>query len=287
MCPCVLARTSSSGARSAVAAVNRPVARVERMIMHPPRSHRSFDPERWADLIAGCPLFEGLDAETLGALVRAAHQRVATSGEFFFLEGDPPNEVYMLVHGRVRLIRSGAQGRELIVGLVSAAELFGYVAAWAGSVHRVAAQAAEASRTIWWDTATLTRLAFGFPTTARAGLRLMAQRLEREWDQLQDLSTRRIECRIARTLLRLGQRTAPSAAAERAIAIDLRQQDLAALVGATPFTINRILSAWRRSGLADVKRAHICVQKPGRLWEIVAADDEPDGIQGPVDSVMS
>jgi len=252
------------------------VTQVNTVITHLPRSRQHHDPRPWAVLVERCSLFKGLDAETLGALLRSARPCVAKRGEFFFLEGDPPRQVFVLVHGRVRLVRSDPQGRTLIVRLVSSAESFGLVAVWAGTVHRVAAQAAETSHAVAWDAATMAQLTRRHPGMAHASLRLMAERVEQGWSSLQDLNTRSIECRVARALLRLAHHTAPTATPEPAITVDLREQDLAELVGVTTFTISRILSAWKHRGLVDVGRAHIFVPDPRWLWLVAAASDARD-----------
>ncbi len=243
------------------------------MLVPPPQSHQACDRARWAVIVKDCPLFIGLNASIHGILLHSARHRVAAPGEFFFLEGDPPTTVYVLVDGRVRLVRVGPRGRALIVGFVEAGEPFGYVAAWAGTVHRVGAQAAEVSQALVWSVETMTQLTLRYPEIARAGLRVLAARVESGWDRLYDLHTRRTECRVARALLQFSPGANPAAGPETPLDVHLREQDLAELVGVTTFTVSRILSAWRRDGVADVRRAHIVVPAPRRLREIAMVPD--------------
>ena len=228
-------------------------------------------------LLERCPLFEGADPRDLQILVQSARPHVAKRGSFFFLEGDAPDQIYVLVTGKVRLVRSGPQGREVIVGFVEPAEPFGYVAAWAGTTHPVSAQAAQESRALAWDAPSIARFMAQHPGIALKGLRLMAERVEGSWDRLQELATGRIEWRVARVLLRLAHLTGRATDAGSAIALEVREQDLAELVGSTAYTVSRILSAWRRTGLVDARREHILVREPLRLREIArVAPTAPD-----------
>jgi len=218
-----------------------------------------------APLLEHCPLFEGVDPSDLEILVQSALHRVVKRGGFFFLEGDSPAEIYVLVTGKVRLVRSGPLGREVIVGFVEPGEPFGYVAAWAGTSHPVSAQAAQESRALVWGVLTIARFMAQHPRMAIRGLRLMAERVEGSWDRLQELATGRIEWRIARALLRLAHLTGRATEPGSAVALEVREQDLAELVGSTAYTVSRILAAWKRAGLVDARREHILIREPLKL----------------------
>ena len=96
----------------------------------------------------------------------------------------------------------------------------------------------------------------------------MARHVEGSWDRLQDLTTGRVEWRIARALLRLAHLTARTPDAGSAITLEMREQDLAELVGSTAYTVSRILSAWKRAGIVDVRREHVLLLKPHVLREV-------------------
>lgn len=231
--------------------------------------------ERRAQLLQHCPLFEGVGSEDLEVLVRSARQRVVKRGAFFFLEGDPANEIYVLAQGKVRLVKSGPQGREIVLGFVESAEPFGFIAPWAGTTRRHSAQATQDSQALAWDARTIARLMTQRPGIALKGLRLMAEQVEGSWERLQDLASGRAEWRIARALLRLAHLTRGTVKAKSPVTLEVRQLDLAELVGTTPYTVSRVLSAWRRMGLVDVGRVRLRVRKLGRLHEIARDAGNP------------
>jgi CRP/FNR family transcriptional regulator, nitrogen oxide reductase regulator len=103
----------------------------------------------------------------------------------------------------------------------------------AATARRVSAQAAQESRALVWEAETIARFMAQHPEIALRGLRLMAERVEGGWDRLQDLATGRVERRVARALLRLAHLTGRTTDAESAVAVEVREQDLAKLVGST------------------------------------------------------
>ena len=132
----------------------------------------------------------------------------------------------------------------------------------------MSAQAAQESRALAWDAETIARFMAQHPEIALRGLRLMAERVEGGWDRLRDLATGRVEWRVARALLRLAHLTGRTADADSAVAVEVREQDLAEMVGSTAYTVSRILSAWKRSGLVDIRRERIAIRNPRRFREI-------------------
>jgi CRP/FNR family transcriptional regulator, nitrogen oxide reductase regulator len=231
-------------------------------------SRRAGEQAEWAGLLRRCPLFEGITSKDLDAVLESASLRAAPRAGFFFLEGDSPNRVYVLIQGKIRLVRSGPQGREVILGFIEPGEPFGYVAVWAGTAHAVSAQAAQASRALAWEAATVARYVAKDPGLAIRGLRLMARHVEGSWDRVQDISTGRVEWRIARALLRLARFQERTVDAGTALTLDVREQDLAELVGSTAYTVSRILSAWKRAGIVDVRRERIILRRPQQLLDV-------------------
>ncbi len=57
------------------------------------------------------------------------HPREYGKGHIVFLEGDPPGDVYGVVRGRVKVVISTRDGREVAISYKQAGELFGELAA--------------------------------------------------------------------------------------------------------------------------------------------------------------
>lgn len=84
--------------------------------------HREPDVESF---LAHLPLFEGLRSDELERLAAGTTRRRLRSGETLFSRGEPATGFYAVVHGRIALIASSAQGRERVSAIVEAGRSFG------------------------------------------------------------------------------------------------------------------------------------------------------------------
>lgn len=225
-------------------------------------------------LLAGVPLFGGLDQPALAEA--AVHARLvrAAAGRAFFREGEAARLFYVLRLGRVKFTQISAEGHEVILRVIAPGEPFGGVAAFAdNAVYPVTARALDASEAYAWDGARITALMERFPAVAINAARMIADRLHELQRQHRELMTERVERRIARALLRLAQHTGRRVEGGVQIDFPLSRQDLAQMTGTTLFTVSRTLSAWEHEGLIEAGRRRVTVRKPHRLVRI--AEDLP------------
>lgn len=126
----------------------------------------------------------------------------------------------------------------------------------------------EDSEALVWPASTLVRIMTSHPVIAHNSLRLMAERILGKWERINGLLTESLERRVARALLLLGSRIGRKAEGGVAIGLMLTHQDLAAFVGATPSTMSRILTRWRRLRIVDAGRSWLVI-RARRLTPIV------------------
>lgn len=76
--------------------------------------------DRRAELLAGCPLFKGIDAEGLAALAERATQVDFPAGHVIARQGEIGTGFFVVIEGRVRVVRDGR-----LVATLGAGEFFG------------------------------------------------------------------------------------------------------------------------------------------------------------------
>jgi CRP-like cAMP-binding protein len=216
-----------------------------------------------------CALFRDLDPDGLTSVLRQAHECAVAQGRFYFRQGEGAAEVYVLVHGKVRLVRQEADGGEIILRFVGPGEPFGYVEVLGRAPHFASAYAVEDSGALAWDAAALLGAMQRYPSIALNGYRLTAEEVEAAWNRLRDALTQSVEQRVGRALLRLACPQGQLPRDHQPVEIVLSHQDVAELVGTTLYTVSRVLSRWKRDGMVSVRRGRVIVHKPGRLAEIV------------------
>lgn len=226
-------------------------------------------------LLAGVPLFRGLDDESLGVAAVDARVVKAAAGRSFFREGDPAKYFFVLRRGRVKFTQISAEGHEVILRVIGPGEPFGGVAAIEeNSRYPVTSRAVEPSEAYAWDGAKITALMHRYPSIAVNAARMIARRLHDLQRQHHELMTDRVERRIARAIVRLAEHSGRRVEGGVEIDFPLSRQDLAQMTGTTLFTVSRTLSSWEEAGIVATGRRRVIVRQPRDLVRI--AEDLPD-----------
>lgn len=219
------------------------------------------------------PLFTDLSPEALREVYQLCREEKRSTGEFFFLQGNPADTVYALVEGRVKLGQVTADGQQITMRIIGPWILFGLVAAVQDSVYPVSAEVMEDARAISWAHTTLQTLMAHHPRIAQNALSLMAGHIQEFQDRLREMASERVERRLARALLRLARQAGKKTAEGVEIDFPISRQDLAEMSGTTLFTASRILSDWERKGLVHAGRERIVIVHTHGLVSI--AEDLP------------
>jgi CRP/FNR family transcriptional regulator, nitrogen oxide reductase regulator len=218
------------------------------------------------------PLFHGVPQPDIARLVQAAHRKYLCSGEFFFMQGDPAERMYILVQGRVKLTQVGPDGQQALIRVITPVCLFALVAMTTTDNYLVTAQAAEDSRAFFWTRQEIMDFVLQVPQMALNAMRIMADNLQEIQERFRQVTTQRVEQRLAHTLIRLAAQSGKKI--EQGILIDLplTRQDLAEMSGTTLYTASRMLSQWEKQGLVITGRAQVILRNPHGLAKVASAD---------------
>src|ERR1700736_4591850 len=87
------------------------------------------------------PIFCDLDPEALDQLCRYAKHSTLKRGASIFSKGDPGNSLFAVISGTVKISISSADGRNAILNLISAGEIFGEMSVLDGQARSADATA--------------------------------------------------------------------------------------------------------------------------------------------------
>jgi CRP-like cAMP-binding protein len=219
--------------------------------------------------IAKIPLFQGVPKNDLQVLVQAAQRRQLLAGEFFFLQGDEAECMYVLLKGRVKLSQVGANGQQALIRVITPTSLFALVALTTASSYLVTAQAAEDSQALYWRREELMEAIIRVPTMAVNAMRIMAEQIQEIQERFRQASTEPVEKRLAHTLIRLAAQSGKRVEAGILIDLTVTRQDLAEMSGTTLFTASRMLSRWEEQGLVISNREQVIIRNPHGLARLV------------------
>jgi CRP-like cAMP-binding protein len=140
----------------------------------------------------------------------------------------------------------------------------------AGKGYPVNAEALEDSSALAWEGKDLRELAKRYPALNFEIMNTMRSHIEEMHSRYRELSTERVEQRVARSLLRLTMQMGKKLE-DGGVEMTLSRQDLAEMSGTTMFSVSRILSDWERQGLIEAGRERVVIRQPHGLVKI--ADD--------------
>ena len=225
-------------------------------------------------LLDRAPLFRGAGAAELEAALSVASRRRVEKGEFFFYQDEPAEFFYVLVEGQVRLSQLTPEGHQVIIHFMGPGDGLGIIVALSNVPYPLSAEAVTDCLALRWDYESTIHLMEQYPRLALNGLRLVAKRFEELLDRYRELSTERVERRIARVLLRLARQTGQRTDRGVLINLPLSRQDLGEMTGTTLYTVSRTLSGWEQQGLIETGRERIVICQQHGLVSI--AEDLPE-----------
>jgi CRP-like cAMP-binding protein len=203
------------------------------------------------DMLACVEPFVACRSDEIDALARATVRVRKSAGTLLLREGQVSEGLYIVLRGRVNLVRGGDGGREIILSCLGPGEVFGEgcvldslgastaaVAAVSCDLAKVPASAIAAH--IERNSGTLVRL-----------MRAMSERLREVESVASGLALCDVEERLRRTLARLARRQARQGPSSEGwiLAPVPTQSELARMVGSCRETVSRTLSSMARNGL--------------------------------------
>lgn len=222
--------------------------------------------------LAALELFAGLSESALadvGALVRI---RSVPGGTRIFDQGEPAARAHALLSGGVRISQAGSDGEQAVMRFIGPGEIFGSVILFTDRRYPADAVAMTDCVEASWSAADLMGLMERHARIPINMISVIGQRLARAQERLREISTQRVERRIAHILLRLARQAGRPVAGGVEIAFPLRRKDIADMTGTTLHTVSRVLSEWTRAGLVGTSSQHVTIRSLPAL-EGIADDD--------------
>ena len=183
-----------------------------------------------------------LDDQDLAILNRAKVPGMYEPGQVIFHEGAPCTGIYCIEDGTVALTKKGHEGSRVISKLFHSGATLGYVAYFAGHPYPGTAEALSRSKICFVRSDAVDALLQRNPALAFRFTNSLAQRVEEEEQSKVEALLHPLRARVAHLLLILKDRYGTiDDSGKLTIEMPLSRQDIAALVGARPESISRVI----------------------------------------------
>lgn len=222
------------------------------------------------EAIKSVGIFEGLSPKDLQDLTNSAVLQDVAAGEFISMDGERPNFGFMVLSGRLAVIKSTPQGKELTIDLLIPGDCTGMLRALDPSEMDTSVRGQVDAKVLAIPTPQLRSIIEKNPAVYRRVAVELMQKNRRSNDLALGLAHSRVESRIIAALLALAPRFGRPTSSVDQTRIFLTRKELADLTGTTPETAIRVTKNLEREGLLDLtKPGVIKILSLGQLKGVV------------------
>jgi CRP/FNR family cyclic AMP-dependent transcriptional regulator len=195
-------------------------------------------------VLAGSELFSSLDDDALARVTLKASIARLERNDTVFNEGDEAREMFVVRSGRVAIAKRSSDGRESLIALTEAGDLFGEMPLFDEGPRPGSARALERSEVVRVPFDVVRRELEARPELLWDVAALFATRLRAAGAALADAMLLDVTGRTAKRLLEI-------AGDADEFALPITQEELAGLVGASRERVNKAIAAFVRLGWLD------------------------------------
>lgn len=194
-----------------------------------------------------------INQQLTDSILKRGVKRTFATGKEIFAEGDQANFLPFVISGKVKMVRYPEPGKEVIIGVFSAGEVFAIPPALDGKRFPATAVAMEESKLLLLPQNEFRLLMASSPEFSAAIMERMCGLLRQRTETVQILATPSAEHRVAGVLIRLAGEINNG----EKMKISHRRQDIAEMAGLTIETTIRSIRKLADRGLVDIVHGKI------------------------------
>ena len=214
-----------------------------------------------------------LTPEELDRVVAMASERQLTNGKVIFQKGDPGTSLMAVLSGRVRISAYSEDGKEIILNIIEAGQVFGEIALLDGKARTADATAMGPTTLVVLDRREFIPFLERNPRIAIRLLEVLCERVRRTSEMVESVAFLDFGARLARLLLRLAETYGEEVDDGIRINLKLSQTDLGNLIASTRESVNRQLNAWSEEGVVALERGRITILDQDALEDLALTED--------------
>ena len=227
------------------------------------------------EAINGGRWFASLSPSLRHDILRCAYVKRYKDSELIAARGDPPEEWIACARGAVRVSSTSISGKQITLTYVEPGIWFGDVSIFDGDRRTHDAYAHGQTTVLCVAKADFKKILTHHVELYEALLRLHARRIRQLFGLVEDLNTLPLRARLAKQILHLVRSYGvPSLAdgREMRIGLQLAQEEMAQLLGASRQRVNQELKALEREEIIRIEPGGLVVRDRDALMRIIDVD---------------
>lgn len=214
------------------------------------------------------PLFRNLPPDVLNSLLGRCRRRSLGRGETLFLQNDPAEHVFLVIHGWIKISRLASDGTETVIHMMRCGETFAEPAALTLGYFPATAQAATDSSVLVIPATALVREVERTPRLAMKIIAALSNRIHSVITETEKRFSLPTTPRVAAFLLEI---STPIENPAQTLSFELPYDKslIAARLGMTPESFSRALAKLKPHGVST-QGGLVTIDTPSRLQTFLA-----------------
>jgi CRP/FNR family transcriptional regulator, cyclic AMP receptor protein len=210
-------------------------------------------PQEEISFLRNVPIFSELEEKDLMRVIKLGTRQKYKKGNIVVLEQESGAALFVIITGKVKVVRMDEDGREVILSMFGPGEFFGEMSLLDGLARSASVVATVKSELFMIHRRDFLELLHEFPTVTISLLAELAMRLRKADMQIKSLSLKDAEGRVANVMLILADDVGIFRKGKVEIDDLPLQQDIANMAGTSRETVSRMIHSFIESGEVAMK----------------------------------
>jgi len=210
-----------------------------------------------AAALSAIALFTDFTETEVAALAQRAVEKRFDTGDMLFWEGEPCQGVYLIAQGSVKIFRTSAAGREVMIAIESAPSSVAELPLFDGGPYPASVRALEPAVTLFINKNDFQQVCRQYQDVALKVLAVVGRRLRHLVGLVESMTFGSVTQRLARMLL-------DESHANATFDLPMTHQELASRLGTVREVVSRNLARFRADGLLRIQGRQVeILNRPG------------------------
>ncbi|AIG26664.1 Crp/Fnr family transcriptional regulator [Brevibacillus laterosporus] len=220
--------------------------------------------------VRNIPLFNELLDEELQTIVDISQVRTYKARSFVFLQGDSLDRIFFIHSGKVKIQKTDKTGREQIVSVLQAGEMFPHAGFFKKGTFPANAEILELAELIVIPIVDFENVLLQYPRLCITLFKTLEEKIVDLQNRLEEKILHDTYEQIIMLLLRLCKSNGIQIQDKYKITTQFTNRELASMIGTSRETINRTINRLKRKKLIDIDENGFFILTPERLQEEIA-----------------
>ncbi|MBE9536384.1 MAG: Crp/Fnr family transcriptional regulator [Proteobacteria bacterium] len=197
------------------------------------------------------PLFSSLEPEQLKHIAELCKRKTFAKDDYILYQGDLQKELYIILSGRVSVVLSSEEGREIVLDEFGEGGFFGELSLLDEKPRSASVKAISDVRTIVLEKKDFIRIVKANPDISINILAIMGERLRKADDKVSTLAFMDVCGRVAKFILNLAEDNGEKIEEGKISIKPVTHQFIADQIGASRESVTKALKTLAKQGLVE------------------------------------